>query len=244
MAELKGFSRLTGGIKKRLILRVGGREKQGKTHFSLTAPAPIAFFDMDRGTEGVVDKFASDKEIYSVCYRSLPSATQDQHEAKWEKFKKDYYTALESPSIRSIVWDTDDEAWEMIRIARFGRLEKVPPMKYGPVNKEFRTMIDHAFDHDKNLILLSKMKKQYKEDKKTGMANWTGEWELGGFNSLPYLVQSNLRVFRSPDKEFCMEVANCRQNGEIMGEVLEGEMCSFPMLALYVLPDTALEDWE
>ena len=55
---LKDCTKATSAMKYlRLVVRVGGLEKEGKTHFALTAPGPIGAIDMDRGMEGVVEKF-------------------------------------------------------------------------------------------------------------------------------------------------------------------------------------------
>ncbi len=51
------------------------------------------------------------------------------------------FKALESKEIKSIVIDTASEAWELVRLARFGKLTQVMPQHYGPVNTEFRDMI-------------------------------------------------------------------------------------------------------
>jgi hypothetical protein len=60
-AKLKslGFSDAVVETPYRLIASVSGKEKTGKTHFALTAPEPIIFFNIDVGTEGVVGKFQS-----------------------------------------------------------------------------------------------------------------------------------------------------------------------------------------
>ena len=47
-----GFTKVKSGIKKkRMVVAVEGREKDGKTSFALSAPAPIAIFNLDTGLE-------------------------------------------------------------------------------------------------------------------------------------------------------------------------------------------------
>jgi hypothetical protein len=246
----KGFERITATLPPhRLIIRVGGVDKSGKTHFALTAPAPISVINADRGLEGVVEKFASEKEIYTTPnFRDMPSETEKEQEKRWKALYDCYWAALEDKSTRSIVFDTDTEAWEIARLAELGRLEKVPPLKYTQLNRMFREMIDAAFTHDKNLILICKYKKQYVSRKDDdAMGSWNGKYEPAGFNDLPYIVQANLRTrmeVGDMGAQGTVEVVNCRQNMQMNGEVFEGEMASFPFVASMIIEGTTPEEWE
>jgi len=248
----KGFQQVTDtGLPKRLILRVGGLDKTGKTHFALTAPAPIAIINADRGLEGVVEQFINQKAIYTTpSFRDMPSETEAEAEKRWKELYDCYWGALEDKLIRSIIMDTDTEAWEIARLAELGRLEKVPPLKYTQLNRKFREMIDAAFTHDKNVILVCKYKKQYVESKNPNdtMGKWTGQHEPTGFNDLPYIVQANLRTRMNKSEDGnqipSIEVVNCRQDMSLNGEVFEGEMASFPWIASMIVKGTTPEDWE
>jgi hypothetical protein len=44
--------------------------------------------------------------------------------------------------------------------------------------------------------------------------------------------------------EFFVEVLECRQNPDIVGEEYDGVMCSFPFMATQIFPDTEMEEWE
>ncbi|MDD4984385.1 MAG: AAA family ATPase [Dehalococcoidales bacterium] len=245
----KGFERATTNSVRRLIARIGGLEKCGKTHFALTAPAPIGLLDMDRGLEGVVEKFAGDKEIYTTNFRSMPSRNQADWERRWGRFKECFHTLLGDSTIRTVVMDTDTEAWEMARLAILGKLTQVKPHHYGTVNAEFRELIDAAFSTDKNLILICKYKKQYvdRSGGKSDDAKWNGHYEASGFNDLPFLVQVNLRArMYSVEGENTpvIEVVNCRHNLAVKGEKFEDIMASFPFVASAVIEGTDVSDWE
>ena len=243
-----GFQKMSAGVKKRLIVSVQGQEKSGKTHFSLTAPGPIAYFGMDIGEEGVVDKFLdSGKEIYSADAQiKVPNTivmtkggpTLDAEKA-WEKMKVALVTALSNGGVRTVVVDTATEMWELIRLARFGKLTQVMPMQYGPVNAEMRGLLRAAFESDKNVILIHKVKAEYVNDKRTG------RMERAGFSDTGYIVQVNLRTYYDGEAgEFGVEVINARQNMRLCGDLYDGDICTFPMIATMVLEDTSLEDWE
>jgi len=246
----KGFDKVTSNFGKlRLIMRVGGLEKDGKTHFALTAPGDIGVIDLDRGLEGVIQKFVNDKDIYAVNFRDMPIATQDDHEARWTAFEDAYGVLLKDPKIRTIIWDTDTEAWEMIRMAKFGRLTKIKSHHYGEVNAAFRNLIDRAFDADKNLIMIARYKKQYvKKSPTSDDSAWNGAYEAGGFTEAASIVQVNLRakLIEDEDGELMpsITVVNCRQNMKTNGEVFEGDMATFPWVATSIIEGTSPEDWE
>lgn len=226
-------------VKRRLIMSLSGREKQGKTHFSLTAPGPIAFFSMDLGTEGVVGKFP-DKEIWvgEYDYHSIQGMDPAAIAGEWERLKRDYIMIMKTPEIRTVVWDTATEVWEMIRIARFGKLTQVKPHHYGPVNAEYRDLLRLAYAGDKNLILLHKMKAEYVEDKRTG------RFERAGFGDTGFLVQLNALAWRDQEGMFGITVQDSRQNPALMGEEIMEPLLSFPFLATQVFPETEEGDWE
>jgi hypothetical protein len=228
-----GFEDAPDGITQRLVASISGLEKQGKTHFALTAPDPIAIFNLDIGMEGVANKFRAQGKEIAVYDTIIPVA--DEAEKEWEKLEKAYWAVLKDKWVRTVVLDTATEIWELLRLARFGKLTQVMPYHYGPVNAEYRKLIKAAYDTDKNLILLHKMKPKYVNDKRTA------EYERAGFGDTGFLVQVNAQVYRDlPDEgetnpAFNLYVKDCRQNAELVGMELAGDMCTWDMLESMVL---------
>ena len=225
----------------RIIVSMSALEKQGKTHFALTAPGPIAFFSTDIGEEGVVDKFAKDKEIQIMEVARIGEDAAEHAPEEWERFEKAYSHCLRDKKVRTIVLDTATEIWELLRIARFGRLTQVMPYQYGPVNAEYRNVIREAYKWDKNVILLHKMKAQYINDKRTG------EYDRAGFSDTGFLVQVNARAYRYGSEDggaFAFMVEDCRQEPDLQDMEFEGEMANFPTLAAMVLPSVDPKEWE
>ncbi len=223
MAVNTVFKKAPTEIKRRLIAHVMGREKSGKTNFALTAPAPIILFDFDYGLEGVVQKFAKEKEIYSSEFR-IHEISADRFVAEWDRFRTEFKIALNDPAVETVVWDTGTEVWELLRMARFGKLTQVRPHNYGPVNAEMRGMIRDAYSSDKNLIIISKMTEQYVNDK------FTGTYVMQGFKDIPYSSQINIMTQRTKDNEFTATILDCRQNASIMGLELEGSLVNFQIV--------------
>lgn len=238
---------------RRLVMRIGGFEKDGKTHFGLTAPDPIMVMNIDRGLEGVVEKFARVKEIHiSKDFRAMPSKTMEDNECRWEAIDATYDEALSDKNIRSILYDTDTESWEIARLAFLGKLAGVKELKYPEINSIFRNVIDKALAHDKNVIFTCRLRKQYI---KTGTKSkggydesaWNGQYEESGFGEFASIVQANLRskiIDVDGVNVPTIKIINCRQNMQMNGEVFEGDMATFPWVAANIIEGTTPEDWE
>ncbi len=251
----KGFNRVSSDITppRRLVMRIGGFEKDGKTHFALTMPPPIALLNIDRGLEGMYEKFAREKELYiSDDFRAMPSETMEDNEKRWEAIISAYKNSLEDGHIRSILFDTDTEGWEIVRLAYLGKLIGVKELRYPEINSIFRNIIDMALSHDKNVIFTCRLRKQYvktgkQSEKGHDISAWNGKWEESGFGEFGSIVQANLRakiVNEDGVNVPTIRIINCRQNMQMNGEVFEGELATFSWVAANIIEGTSLEDWE
>ena len=205
-----------------MILNVQGKEDSGKTHFLFTCPEPIALFDLDHNSEGVINKF-SDKEIMiSEYYFNKPS--KGSNEAKlikeadllWTRFMAEYKQALEQ--VKTIGIDTAPMCWELLRIARFGKLTQVMPHNYGPLNCEFNQLIDMAKQSDTNLVFLSTLAPEYVNDQATG------RYVRQGWSQLDYKVQYSMELSRAisgPNKRnFQGKMLKFKPDPKMVGQVL------------------------
>jgi len=240
--------------RRRLVVSAEALEKEGKTHFALTAPGPIAYQSWDIGTEGVVEKFQSNKVIHKADYR-LQISQGDSAESvmgkasmTWTGYVHDYRLAMEkakSGQIKTLVDDTATDSWAVLRMARLGKLSQILPVKYVGVNLEYSNLIREIYETPANYILLHKSKAEWYENPQTGKSAKTGKFERAGFSDMGFLVQVNIRLWRDwQSGDFCLTVLNCRQNPGIAGMTLSGDLCSFPVLATLVYPDTVVEDWQ
>lgn len=242
--------------RKRLVISVAGLDKSGKTNLALTAPGPMAYANFDTGLEGVIHKFEGTKRIYREDYRVIVPPRQSVEQVAgianevWERYKSDVRMAHKSPLIRTIVIDTESETWELIRLARFGKLTQVMPHHYGPVNAEYRNFLNEVYDTDKNLVILGRLKDEWEntvnaQGKEVG--HKTGRLERVGMKDIPYIVQLNAIAhfdpMTTPGDQFSLEIINCRQNSEMCGTVLPQSMCTFQSLAGMVYPNSQETDW-
>ena len=231
----------------RIVMSIEGMEKQGKTFFALSAPGPVALFNLDEGIEGVVEKKKKEKEIYVIDLQVPDTAkfgereTMELAKVEWERFNTAFSSLLIGTEVRTLVIDTATELRELQLMSWYGKSTQIMPYMYRGPNAEFRKLIRGTLKYNKNVIFLHKMKSVYVNDKRTG------EWELSGFNDTGYLVQVNTRVYRydiADGGEFAIYIKDCRQNPEMAGQELTGEMCNFPILAQMVLPDIDPINWE
>ncbi len=255
MRTPKGFSKVSSTIMPplRLVMRIGGHDKSGKTHLALTMPPPIALLNIDRGLEGMYEKFARKKDLYiSDDFRSMPSDSMEDNERRWEAIISAYTSALEDSQTRSILFDTDTEGWEIARLAYLGKLVGVKELHYPEVNSKFRNIIDMGLAHDKNVMFTCRLKKQYVKTGKISMKGheesaWNGKYEESGFREFGSIVQANLRaeiVNEDGVNIPTIRVINCRQNMAMNGEVFEGDEACFSWVAANIVEGTSPEEWE
>lgn len=254
MSILKGAELIRESLLRRMIVRIGALEKQGKSTWALTAPPPIAYFDLNNRAEHVLNHFVG-RGIHRYSYGKFRANKQDEWQAIWAKFQKDFDEALLCKEVRTLIVDTDNDLWEVRRLAQWGRESSIPD-QYGALNKEFRNLYEALQSTDKNLVIVSEKRKRYIKEKpkivdgnliaksKRGMGEWDGTYEFGGWSGTGFKVQVNLEIeFDKESKVFKTRVVNCGLNPFLIDEVHEGELCNFPMLAIDVFPDTDIEYW-
>lgn len=270
MVKVEGFERAGIEASPFSVMSLLGRPGKGKSHFSLTAPGPIAVQNIDIGLKDVLEKFSGEKVIivkrYAIAInlKSISKTiSRKQAEAEtrspleididavikeWEAFKKDYIALLQNPDIRTIVWDTGTEVWQLIRAARFGKLDMVEGHLYGPVNMEMNYLVKLAFEFKKNLIVLHKMKDEYNEQitssgKKVSYA--TGKDIMDGFKNMPHLAEiCGEMSYDKEEKQFSITITRCRPNPDLIGETYSGDMCNFPFIASMAYPNVDPDVWE
>src|ERR1700744_6554560 len=245
------YKRVSLEVPKRLVLSIDSPPKYGKTHFTLTAPEPIAVHNLDLGLEGVADSEEfRNKEIYSFDYQipisaALPGSEFNvmSEEAKkvWTEYVRNFRDSLQK--MRTVIVDTGSEAWSLVRLARLGKLTSVLPVQYTSVNAEFRQLTQLALSQNVcNVIFTHKVKDVYKDDKKTG------EVERSGFGEIEYDVQAVIRASRDYSKsgidQFGLEIASCRANLGASGKRFIGSDCSFSKVAQAIYPSTTEENWK
>ncbi len=223
---------------RRLILSVEGPQKVGKTTLSLSAAEEglLAMLNYDNGLEGVINQF-KDKPImvmnldHPASMAKENALAEEDYKKAWNRAEDAYYTAVNDKRVKTIAIDTGSEMWEGIRLAGLGRLEKVPPLKYGEVNAKMRKIIRDAYERpDMNLILLHSMRDEYAGNERTG------KQIFAGFQGVPGLVQMVVRLWKN-GKDYGGTIMDCRQKRALEGLELPAEILNFSQLLKLVHGD-------
>jgi len=237
-------------IPTRMIVSLRGEERSGKTQFGLTAPGPIAVVPFDNNTLEIVAKMRRFKNIIVPPKGALnykDATNKDEYLELWEMFKVLFTGAVEAKEVRSILVDTATEAWELLRLARFGKLTQIMPTAYTEVNNEFNQLINKVkYDTDKNLVLIHRLKDQYKGN------NRTGERIVSGYADIGYRVQLNVLCWRDLEyrneetgsQGFGITIDDCTQNEEMAGTFLLEPENTWTALGMKVYPGTTAADWK
>jgi hypothetical protein len=232
------------GYRPRILCNVEGIQKHGKSHFSLTAPKWLWYMNFDKiSDEDILPKFDGQNIVVSQYWPE--DLTKEAGQVVWDKFLADWKEAKSNPDIRTIVVDTFTEVRNVCLQKSFGKVAQLGnSFMYGGPHQELRQLINEVYTTNKNLILVHKEKKLYTD------GNWKGDYELQGFADTPFLVQTNLRLSRTQDKDgrwhFNCTVLDCSigQGPDLIGAELSDEACNFPTLATLIFPDTSIEDWQ
>lgn len=235
---------------RRIFAMTEGPEKCGKTDFTLRhTPGPIAIASFDTGTKALVDKHIelSGKDIWLwQGKRPRTGQTSNAYASAWSTFEKQHRAVMAAKEIRTYVWDTATNIWELFRLFKFGKLTQVKPHHYGPVNEEFAALIRDMYEErpDLNFIAVHTNKKQYmsKGDKDA----WTGKYERAGFGDFRYLADICLQHYYRDGfgiRVMPNEGVGARQSPDLVDLELEDEECSFFWLAQNVYPETDPEHW-
>ena len=228
-------------VPRRLVIALSGFEKTGKTHLALTGRSPIVLFNLDVGEEGVVEKFkAAGKEVYIHQIplerpTSLITSPDGASQEVWKKNWKDLNTKLEQVyalNPGTVIIDTWTEAYELARLAHFGKVDQVMPNRYGPVFAEMAAAVRQAYDAESTTTVFTH---------KMGINFDTKQPEVKGWSQMPYMVQVNLENKRTPSQlgygldDYSCTIKDCRQNPHVNGYALRDNTFSIEYLETFVL---------
>jgi hypothetical protein len=232
-------------IKPFLIMGLDGKPKSGKSRFAFTMPAPIAYINFDRSIKYLLDQFKGKDIMLKDFTREMPTDGQwDPKKAGrvWDEFVKIFMATLDT-GVRSLVVDTASEIWEVLRWAKFGKLDHVKPHHYTQVNGPYRQLLNEAQHHNTNVLLLHKAKEVWEEDKQ-GNPHPTGEWVRDGFRGTSFALEVDGFMWRDPGGgSFHLEVRECGPESVVAGQVFSDEEITFPEVASLVLPSVDPKEW-
>ena len=232
-------------------MSVDGLPKCGKSEFGLSMPNPLFVLDLNQGLTGIIEKHVKagrniyaqniqipySKELPGGAFTILSTAAAEQ----WRKGILLLQESLREPEIKSIFIDTGSELWDLLRIARLGKLAQILPVQYAAVNAEFRQLLQVLLCCGKNVVLSHKVKPEYVNDQKTN------RFERAGFGDVGFDVQVDLRADRDLKadgaNQYTLTFGDCRANNKLKGTILRGAECNFIEVVTKIYPETTPEDW-
>lgn len=244
----------TDFVRRSVYVHVYGDTGTGRTSFALTAPGPIGLVHIAEKIEGIVQRYASEKKIRVVNCGGIFSGTMKEiaHQAspKWEALKKMWCDAIDNWA-SSVVLDTDTEAWELLRVARFGALNPESgriDANYGPVNAEWRSLIKRYRMAERcNVITIGQAKDEYTQAPKGKMGQRTGRTIRAGQKEIPYMADVVIRTHKKylddGGIEFSAVIEKGWFNAHYEGMELYGDEVRFSYL-MGLITETDEEEWQ
>jgi hypothetical protein len=165
----------------------------------------------------------------------------------WDEFNQLNIDVMKEPSLNPVIWDTSGYAWKMCRLAKLGKLEQVKPHHYELANTPFEALLLHAEEHNKILICIDRMSKEYKSNSK-GVEAWTGSWSRSGYSHMGYVANVVIEHYKAgAGAEFGARVLQNKITPVTDGEEMQGEiMCTFGYWMWRTFGEPAgegLEEW-
>lgn len=235
-------------LPKRLILSLFATEKQGKTHFALTAPEPIYFMNLDYGVQELLGKPQFKEKHIELANHDMTEETDAAtYKTLLGAFHRDYTEVLrDGQDGGTLVVDTGTQLWQMIRVVKLDTVlqeriavwKKKNPSKGEPTDADVRLyaydyadanmymagLVRRAIQQTRmNVIFTHKAKEAYTSDGKA-----TGRFEFQGFGDMPYLVQMTIRLHtkravdaKPGDYTMMSTIESCRFDKDLEGLSIE-----------------------
>jgi AAA domain len=220
------------------------KEGLGKSAFALTAPEPLVYINLDREPKGeYIEGLIKSRNIYrpQLNFKAMRNGkTYDSAKAPeyWQQLNDLTMDCFKDSTIRTVVHDTGNATWELVRVARHGKLKQINPYNYGELNAEFEGLLYAAEEYGKILILVHRVKKQYATNK-DGKDAWNGRYEVAGYSNMPFVANIALEHFRvEADADtgqaagFGVRVLQNKINPETDGKEYTRDECTFDMLGI------------
>lgn len=227
-----------------------GSEGSGKSYFGLTAPQPIFVCAFDPyGMDRVSSVVKAGKDIRIGRYPFIARKGQTKNELGdaateiWDQFTNDFRTAL--AHARTILWDREDLAWELLRYSAFGA-QNAAPKEYGELNAEYIGLIQEAAAAHVNLGLLRGLREKWisKFDPEKGklVPHNTGEMCVDGMKKIPDHVDITLdHQWDATRKSFITVI---RKFPNVEYRDMDVPDLTFAMMAMAAYPDSDMESWQ
>jgi hypothetical protein len=223
------FTLLSDAEKKRgLKILCYGDFSTGKTHFGLTADGPTYVIDTENGVSPLANKFPNAK-VLNINSKNLDSIEEEQTEVEnYLKLQEaiEYLTNLPENEVGTIIIDSLTDVWSWCqayaKIKKFklsidDRLKQ--QFDWGIINGMYNRIIMKLINMNCNVVFTARQNEVY-----SGPGQPSGQYTPACQKRTPFFVDIVLnhnKKFVNGKFVFVAKVEKLRQDGEIMGTLIE-----------------------
>lgn len=266
------FSPAAIPVRPSVVWDIAGMTQTGRTHLLCQAPGPVAYVDVDGNAEDTVRKWQQRRGAGVIHYasyeREMPAGifaplqgaadenqlhqqTRDAARPLMLKLMNDVKAAAQSGYFRSVCIDTQDEIWQTIRMAHFGRLAKVPAHLYDKANADFRYFISTVKGAGVNLLMASKVEDEWvnsTDNSGNEKRVPSGRKKRSGTDKVDWLVGAYFESTRIDQKGaapiFKLQLKKCTKEPSLVGMEWTGDEIQFAPIAGMLNMDVSPDAWE
>lgn len=211
-----------------ILMSVWGSAKTGKSHFALTAPEPIYYFNLDFGVRPLLHKFA-DKDITVYDVPVVLFAGMDESDdhikgltATLNTFQNAYQRALNElrGTGGSVVIDTTSILWKLIQEVYVGGSDKegARPKRFNfnKANMVMDSYLRAPLHVGINGVMLMQCKGVF-----DSRGQETGEVQPQGYGGTTSVTEVTLQMLKTDSNSRVARIQDCRPNIELEGLELE-----------------------
>ena len=204
-----------------------GNFSTGKTHFALTAKQPVFIIDTENGASPLADKFPGAKIL--KINESINDDTDEKDEVKnFEKLQLaiDYLAKLPKEQVGTVILDSISDLWEWVQAYAKIKIWKIPVEQrpkqmfdWGIINKLYLKQLMKLINMNANVIVIARAGEEY-----AGAGQPTGNYKPQCQKKTPYWVDlvlfHEIHIMKG-NAIFSAKIEKCRQNGDIIGKVID-----------------------
>lgn len=199
-----------------------GSAGSGKTHFAMTAPAPIYILDSERGSILLKENFPNKDIKILTAYKTDEVSTYEMFDNAINKIIE----LAKEGKVKTVVMDSSTDFWESVQNYAKIKLWKLSitdrlkmQFDWGKINQLYYKNIKKLILSDVNVIITARSKEVY------AGANPTGNYEAKTQKDTAYwadiCIENNINV-RKGEVFFVSEIKKTRMKGkQLIGKTFE-----------------------
>lgn len=205
-----------------------GNFSTGKTHFALTSTEPIYVIDTENGTGPLANKFP-EANVINICDMSGEDTDEKDEVRNFENFQEAVrqLTSLPDEQIGTIIVDSMTDIWSWCQAYAKTKVFKIPieerfkqQFDWGVPNSLMRKNVLKLINKNCNIIFTAREGEIY-----AGAGQPTGRYKPEVQKKIPFFVDivlyHEIKFLGARGITFQAKIEKCRQNGDLIGKIIE-----------------------